>query len=103
MGQSAPHPFTASLKFAFQSENNLYLGMAFIPGGSLRELIKKHGCLPESWCRFYSAELVLAIAHLHSLHVLYRDIKPHNVMLDGQGHIQIIDFGLSKMESDHPR
>jgi hypothetical protein len=47
MGHRAPHPFTAGLKFAFQSENNLYLGMDYFPGGTLRELIKRFGCLPE--------------------------------------------------------
>ena len=51
----------------------------------------------------YSAELVLAISHMHSLRMLYRDIKPHNVMLDGRGHITIIDFGLSKQEISSPR
>jgi hypothetical protein len=47
MTLKAPHPFTSGLKFAFQSENNLYLGMDFIPGGNLRELIKKFKYLPE--------------------------------------------------------
>lgn len=98
MGHSARHPFITGLKFAFQSENNLYLGMDFLPGGNLRELIRKHGCLPEDWVQMYSAELILAISHLHSLNVLYRDIKPHNVMIDGRGHVTLIDFGLSKQE-----
>lgn len=47
MTLKAPHPFTSGLKFAFQSENNLYLGMDYIPGGNLRELIKKFKYLPE--------------------------------------------------------
>lgn len=47
MGHTAPHPFTAGLKFAFQSAHNLYLGMDYFPGGNLRELIKKYGYLPE--------------------------------------------------------
>eukprot|EP01035_Chromulina_nebulosa_P028811 gene28811-38093_t len=103
MALKSPHPFTSGLKFAFQSENNLYLGMDFIPGGNLRELIKRMKFLPEDWVRFYAAELVLAISHLHSLNVLYRDIKPHNVMIDARGHVILIDFGLSKQEISHPK
>lgn len=52
MTLKAPHPFTSGLKFAFQSENNLYLGMDYIPGGNLRELIKKFKFLPEVSNRF---------------------------------------------------
>lgn len=47
MTLKAPHPFTSGLKFAFQSANNLYLGMDYIPGGNLRELIKRFKYLPE--------------------------------------------------------
>lgn len=101
MSYSNPHPFTSGLKFAFQSENNLYLGMDFLPGGNLRELIRRHHVLPEKWVQLYSAELVLALAHLHSINVLYRDIKPHNVMIDGRGHVTIIDFGLSKWDREN--
>lgn len=100
---SNPHPFITSLKFAFQSENNLYLGMDFIPGGNLRELIRANSFLPEAWVKFYSAELVIAIAHLHSINVLYRDIKPHNVMIDSRGHITLIDFGLSKQDQTNDK
>ncbi len=100
---SNPHPFITSLKFAFQSENNLYLGMDFIPGGNLRELIRANSYLPEAWVLFFSSELVIAIAHLHSINVLYRDIKPHNVMIDGKGHITLIDFGLSKQDQTNDK
>jgi serine/threonine protein kinase len=81
----------------------MLIGMDFLPGGNLRELIKRFGCLPEDWVRFYSSELVLAISHLHSLHVIYRDIKPHNIMIDARGHLILIDFGLSKQEISSPR
>ena len=50
----------------------------------------------KEWAKIYTAELVLALSHLHFLNVIYRDIKPHNIMLDGRGHIVLIDYGLSK-------
>lgn len=47
MAHSAPHPFTIGLKFAFQSQNNLYLGMEYLTGGNLKQLIQRFKCLPE--------------------------------------------------------
>jgi len=47
MTEKSPHPFTAALKLAFQSENNLYLGMEYFPGGNMKQLIKSLGRLPE--------------------------------------------------------
>lgn len=102
MSHTSPHPFTTGLKFAFQSENNLYLGMEYLSGGNLKQLIQRFGTLPEEWVVFYAAELILAIQHLHSLQVLYRDIKPHNVMIDSKGHIILIDYGLSKQDVSNP-
>lgn len=53
-------------------------------------------CLPLPRCRFYAAELVLAIDHLHSLGIIYRDLKPENIMLKADGHIALTDFGMCK-------
>lgn len=46
--------------------------------------------------KFYLAELALALNHLHYLGIIYRDLKPENVLLDSDGHIALTDFGLSK-------
>lgn len=46
--------------------------------------------------KFYLAELALALNHLHGLGIIYRDLKPENVLLDSDGHIALTDFGLSK-------
>ncbi len=50
--------------------------------------------------RFYLSCIVLAFEHLHSLNVIYRDIKPENIMLGGDGYCKLVDFGLSKRRNE---
>jgi serine/threonine protein kinase len=62
------------------------------------------GIFDEDQTRLYAAEIVLAIAHLHSLGIVHRDLKPENLLLDSDGHIKITDFGLAKANmSDEAR
>jgi serine/threonine protein kinase len=70
--------------------------MEFINGGELFYHLKREGRFSEERIRFYAAECVLAIEHLHSQGIIYRDLKPENLLLDSEGHIKITDFGLSK-------
>jgi len=74
----------------------LYFVLEFCPGGELFFHLSRTGRFSEGRTKFYSAELLLALGYLHSLNIIYRDLKPENVLLDAQGHAKITDFGLSK-------
>ena len=94
------HPFVVRLRYAFQSDFKLYLVMDYYNGGSLFVHLKKNKRFVEARAKFYAAELVLAIAHLHNLHIMYRDLKLENILMDSEGHIAITDFGLSKEDDE---
>ncbi|XP_045473361.1 ribosomal protein S6 kinase beta-1 [Harmonia axyridis] len=90
------HPFIVELKYAFQTNGKLYLILEYLPGGELFTQLEAEGIIVEDHAVFYLAEIILAIEHLHSKEIIYRDLKPENVMLDGQGHVKLTDFGLCK-------
>ncbi len=89
------HPFLVSLQFAFQSGSKLYMVFDFFNGGELYHYLSR-GRFTEERARFYAAEIAMGIAHLHENGIIYRDLKPENLLLDDSGHIRITDFGLSK-------
>jgi len=93
---SKRHPYIVSLLHSFQDEAHLYLIMDFVGGGDLFSLIEKKGRLPEAWAITYSAEIALALAHVHSHGIVYRDLKPENVMVCISGHLKMTDFGFAK-------
>jgi serine/threonine protein kinase len=65
-------PFLVHLYWAFQDDQYLYLVMNFMKGGDLRYYLDKHGPMPEATCRFYVAELLLAVEEMNSLGLVYR-------------------------------
>ncbi|XP_004600822.1 ribosomal protein S6 kinase alpha-2 isoform X3 [Sorex araneus] len=97
------HPFIVKLHYAFQTEGKLYLILDFLRGGDLFTRLSKEVMFTEEDVKFYLAELALALAHLHSLGIIYRDLKPENVLLDEDGHIRVTDFGLSKEAVDQDK
>jgi serine/threonine protein kinase len=59
--------------------------------------LRNEGRFEEKRAMFYAAEILLALEHLHKEGIIYRDLKPENVLLDNEGHIKLTDFGLSKI------
>jgi protein-serine/threonine kinase len=94
---SARTPWVVNLRYSFQDDFFLYLVMDFLPGGDLMSLLMKKDILTEDEARFYTAEMILAIEAVHNLNSIHRDLKPDNILIDKDGHIQLSDFGLSKL------
>jgi serine/threonine protein kinase len=93
---NAGSPFIVSMHAAFQSNEKLYLVLDYCPGGELFFHLSRAGKFPERVAQFYTGELVLALEYLHGQNIVYRDMKPENVLLDEQGHVKLADFGLAK-------
>ncbi|XP_048458570.1 rhodopsin kinase GRK1 [Rhincodon typus] len=91
--------FIVSLAYAFQTKAELCLVMTIMNGGDLRYHIynvdeNNPGFSEERAC-FYTAQIVCGMEHLHQSRIIYRDLKPENVLLDNEGHVRISDLGLA--------
>uniref|UniRef100_A0AAZ3RNK7 [beta-adrenergic-receptor] kinase n=1 Tax=Oncorhynchus tshawytscha TaxID=74940 RepID=A0AAZ3RNK7_ONCTS len=64
-------------------------------GGDLHYHLSQHGVFSEKEMRFYAAEIILGLEHMHNRFVVYRDLKPANILLDEHGHVRISDLGLA--------
>lgn len=74
--------------------------LEFVAGGELFSYLRAAGRFSGPTSCFYAAEIVCALEYLHSKHIVYRDLKPENLLLDSQGHLKITDFGFSKKLTD---
>lgn len=96
--------FIARYYASWQSRTHLYTVLQYAMGyGDLFSLWRDYGPFGEDTLRIYAAEIAIAIDYIHRNNVIYRDLKLENVVLDLDGHIQIVDFGLSKWLADGER
>lgn len=86
-----------NMYFAFQSQNYLFLVLEYAPGGDLFSLLQEFEVLPIQLVQHYLAEIVVALEYLHSNGIVHRDLKPDNFLIDKNGRIKLIDFGLSSI------
>lgn len=90
------HPFIVKLFYAFQSPKHLYIVLEYCPGKDLNCHLDTCERFPENVAKFLIAEVILAIEYLHDKDIIYRDLKPNNILMDKNGHVKITDFGLAK-------
>jgi len=92
----ADNPWIVTLHYSFQDDQNLYMVMEFLPGGDLMTLLIREDTFSEDATRQYMAEMIMAVASVHELGYIHRDLKPDNILLDWDGHLKLSDMGLCK-------
>ena len=92
----AQHPFLVGMEYVFQTEFQIFFVMKFIRGGELLLHLRKERKFSESRAKFYALSIALALGHLHEQNIVYRDIKPENILMGEDGYISLTDFGLAK-------
>ncbi|CAK0848662.1 unnamed protein product, partial [Prorocentrum cordatum] len=93
----ADHPFILRMAGAFDTEWGAYLLTELLTGGELLAALDAVGrVLTRQEAQFYAGSLILALEFLHEANIVFRDLKPENVMLDTHGYLRLIDFGIAK-------
>ncbi|XP_063694905.1 G protein-coupled receptor kinase 3-like [Bolinopsis microptera] len=88
-------PFIVGLNYAFQTEEKLCFVLDLMRGGDLSYHLNQRGQFSEDETRFYAVEIILGLELMHSKDIVYRDLKPANILMDDAGHIKISDLGLA--------
>eukprot|EP00041_Stephanoeca_diplocostata_P013677 m.241797 g.241797 ORF g.241797 m.241797 type:complete len:354 (-) comp19425_c0_seq1:360-1421(-) len=89
-------PFIVNLLAHFKDNSNLYMVMEFVIGGEMFSVLRAEQKFTEQRTQFYAAQIVLALEYLQHLNVIYRDLKPENLLFDERGYLKITDFGFAK-------
>lgn len=97
---SIDFPFIVKLVYGFKDTSNLYMVLEYVSGGEMFTHLRKTGRYSEENACFYASQIVLTFEYLHYLNIVYRDLKPENVLYDSSGYVKITDFGFAKIIKD---
>jgi len=98
--ESVAHPYIIRLHSTYQDPYYIYMLMDYVAGGDFFSHLRAARRFPPETAKHYIACIVLALDYVHSKNVIYRDLKPENLLLDEKGRIKITDFGLAKRTAD---
>ncbi|KAH3760785.1 protein serine/threonine kinase [Pelomyxa schiedti] len=91
------HPFLVKLHHCYRTSKFNYFILDYVTGGELFYHLAREKKFSASVVKLWAAETLLALEHLHSLSIIYRGIKPENLLLTKEGHIVVVDFGEAKL------
>lgn len=103
MLENLNHEMILMLKKKWQDQKYIYLLTDVCTGGDLYQEIKRTSGFEEEKCKFYVACLISIFSHLQNKKIVYRDLKPENLLLDDMGYLKLIDFGLAKQLKENER
>lgn len=98
--QQVTHPFIIDMIWSTHDDSSLYMLFEYVCGGELFTYLRNAGRFNSTMGTFYAAEIVLALEYLHKYQIVYRDLKPENLLLDRDGNLKITDFGFAKKLTD---
>jgi len=90
------HPNIVSIYDRGEAEETYYIAMEFLDGRTLKELIVSRGAAPVNVAIEYARQILSALRFAHRHGIVHRDIKPHNVLVDGEGRVKVTDFGIAR-------
>ncbi len=90
------HPHIVSIYDRGESDGSYYIAMEYLEGKSLKELIAEKGRLPADKAIFVAGQILQALQFAHEHNVIHRDIKPHNIVINGRGQVKVTDFGIAR-------
>ncbi|XP_051536579.1 serine/threonine-protein kinase 32B-like isoform X4 [Myxocyprinus asiaticus] len=98
--QNLEHPFLVNFWYSFQDEEDMFMVVDLLLGGDLRYHLQQNVHFTESTVKHYVCEIALALHYLRNKHIIHRDIKPDNILLDEYGHAHLTDFNIAAIVKD---